>query len=252
MKDDKFLEGQLEDKIRLAADKYIVTYSGFLDAHARAVAERVIKRNNPGAHIELMFWGGYEDAERAILLCVPDYTTLEESDPLAVIRVSVKDGGRKFSHGDYLGSLTGLGLKRDKIGDILVRDNGADIIVLREIVEFLMTNYAKAGRAQLSLEELSASDLIVDSKPRKVVSDTVASLRLDSIVASAFGLPRSKAQEAIKSGRVFVDSLEILKADYVVGEGNKITLRGKGKILLSEIGGKSRKDRQYVTYEKYQ
>lgn len=63
MKDDKFLEGQLEDKIRLAADKYIVTYSGFLDAHARAVAERVIKGNNLGSHIELMFWGGYEDAE---------------------------------------------------------------------------------------------------------------------------------------------------------------------------------------------
>lgn len=249
MKNDRFLEGQIEDKIKFASDRYIVTYTGFLDPHAHALAKTLAKGASPD--ITVKFWGGYDDAERTIMLCLPDYADIETANPLSVIRVSVKEGGRKLTHGDYLGSLLGLGINRDKVGDILVRDDGADIIILNEISEFVMTHYAKAGRTSLSLEEKTTKDLIIEAKERKICIDTVASLRLDNIVSSAFGLSRAKAADAIKAGRVFVDSIEILKPDFAISEGTKVNLRGSGKIVLTEIGGKSRKDRIYITYEKY-
>lgn len=95
------------------------------------------------------------------------------------------------------------------------------------------------------------SELIVPEIDRKIVTDTVASLRLDNIVASAFGLSRGRAAEAIKGGIVFVNHVEVIKADAAVSEGDQITLRGKGKARLAEIGGRSRKDRIYVQIERY-
>jgi RNA-binding protein YlmH len=94
-------------------------------------------------------------------------------------------------------------------------------------------------------------ELIVPERKTQIITDTVASLRLDSVVASAFNLSRGKASEAITRGIVFVNHMETTKPDQQLSEGDRITLRGKGKAVLSEIGGKSRKDRQYIKIERY-
>ena len=112
-------------------------------------------------------------------------------------------------------------------------------------------NYYKAGRTNLSLSQHTISELIVPQQKRTTITDTVASLRLDSVIASAFGLSRGKAAEAIGRGIVFVNHVEVTKPDFQVSEGDKLTLRGKGKACLLEVGGRSRKDRQYITIEKY-
>ena len=252
MKEDRIFLGKIEDKIKGASEKYMLTYSDFLDPHEHSVASNYI-RGKGRFDVEIVFFGGYEDAERVLMFCLPDYASLEDAskDALKVIRVKTKEGGRTLRHGDYLGSLTGLGVSRSKIGDILVNEGGADIIVSSEIVEFLMTNYAKAGRNYLSLSEHELSELELPENSRLTVKDTVASLRLDNIVSSAFGLSRAKAQEAIKRGIVFVNSLEQIKVDAQIEEGDKIVLRGKGKVLVKEIGNRTRKDRIFMEFERY-
>lgn len=182
---------------------------------------------------------------------LPDYAELADNNPLTVIRAETAMGSRKLTHRDYLGSLVGIGIKRELVGDILVRENGADIIALTDIADFIMMNYCRAGKTDLSLTQFPAEELIVPEINRKIVTDTVASLRLDSVLASAFGLSRGKATEAINRGLVFVNHVEITKPDFQVAEKDKITLRGKGKAKLAEVGGKSRKDRQYITIERY-
>ena len=250
MKEDKFLIGQIEDKINMARDKYIPAFTGFLDGHEHKVASETLKTLGT-ADLTVKFFGGYEDAERELMIALPDYASLEEYNPLSVLRISVKEGGRKLGHGDYLGSVLGLGITRDKIGDILVRDDGCDMIIMKDIEDFLLTHYVKAGRTYLSLEIVSLDELMIPEQNVKVMKDTVASLRLDNIVSSAFGLSRSKSLAAIKQGRVFVDNVEELRPDFQVDEGQKIVLRGSGKIVLKEIGGKSKKGRQYIEFEKY-
>jgi RNA-binding protein YlmH len=84
-----------------------------------------------------------------------------------------------------------------------------------------------------------------------MVKDTVASLRLDNVIASAFSLSRAKAAEAIRSGIVFVNSIQSEKPDMQVDEGAKLVLRGKGKAYLRVVGGRTRKDRLFVEIEKF-
>ena len=81
----------------------------------------------------------------------------------------------------------GLGLKREMIGDILVRPEGADILVLSRVADYVLQNFSQAGRTNLSLTLLPVKELIVPVREGTLVRDTVASLRLDGIVASAFG-----------------------------------------------------------------
>ncbi|MGN0733278.1 MAG: YlmH/Sll1252 family protein [Emergencia sp.] len=231
--------------------------AGFGDSEAGGSGFGAAGAWNSGADQENLppvrtsFYGGYEDAERVILINMPDYFDLDRDNPLCVIRAEKAPGSRELTHRDYLGSLLGLGLKRDMIGDIIVREDGADIIVMEDIADFILMNYYKAGRTNLSVSRLPISGLILQEHKKTIVTDTVASLRLDSVIASAFGLSRGKASEAITRGIVFVNNMEVIKTDYQVAEGDKLTLRGKGKAVLAEVGGRSRKDRQYITIERY-
>jgi len=250
MKEDNILLGQAEDKIRQCFNRNMPTNTVFLDPHQQSEIRGEFMKKSYGCTLE--FYGGYEDAERVVLLCLPDYATVGTAEPLAVIRVAAaKHGGRQLKHGDYLGSLTGLGIKREMTGDILVRDDGADIIVLDEIADFIVASYGKAGRVDLHVERKDISELIIPERHLAMVTDTVASLRLDNMVASAFGISRTKATQAISQGLVFLNHMETTKADARVSEGDRIVLRHKGRADLAEVGGNSRKGRIYVVFQRY-
>lgn len=250
-KDDKMLLAAVEDKFRQSSQQYRITYTNFLDLHQRSLVEPQWRELSRGtSDTRCVFWGGYEDAERTVAMFLPDYA--DESDcPLSVIRIKTPPGGRKLTHRDYLGSLMGLGLKREMIGDILTVENGADVIILEDIEEFLLLNYSKAGRTTLQLEAVSLEELHVPEHRSVMVKDTVASLRLDNVVASAFSLSRAKAADAIRAGIVFVNSIQSEKPDMQVDEGAKLVLRGKGKAYLREVGGRTRKDRIFIAIERF-
>lgn len=253
MNDDRLLLAQLEDKATQAEDRYMITSGDFLDSHQRKLAEDFARSRSFGVRVS--FYGGYEDAERCLPVFLPDYASSEDlPELLRVIRVSVPKGGRRLTHRDYLGSVLSLGIDREVTGDILVREEtselgpGADIIVEAGIADFICMNYAKAGHTYLTTEILPITELHIGEVRTTSCHDTVASLRLDSIVASAFRMSRAKAAEAIHRGLVSVNSMEALKPDQLLQENDKVVLRGKGRMILSEIGGNSRKDRIRVTY----
>ncbi|MGI6721420.1 MAG: RNA-binding protein [Anaerovoracaceae bacterium] len=247
MKQDDLIISRAQDLLRMCDQQYSTTNSGILDMHQQAIVQRNIRRP---AGTECLFYGGYEDAERRIFVCLPDYAELNGDDILAVLRADTS-GHAGLTHRDYLGALTGLGIRRDLAGDILVRRDGADIIILKEIADFLLLNYTQAGRAALKTQILPLSQLIVPEASVKVIRDTVASMRLDNIVSAGFGMSRSKAAEAVQRGLVFVNSVEMDKPDWRIEEKDKVVLRGKGKIVIDEIGGRSKKGREYVTIKRY-
>lgn len=247
MKEDEILLAGIEDKISQSLDQYMVTHSVFLDMRQRTLAEAQCRQHKG---LRYSFYGGYDDAERTVAVFLPDYAELAEHDPLALLRIS-QSGHRALSHRDYLGSLMGLGIKREIIGDILVRENGADIVILREMGEFLLYNYEKAGRTSLKAEIVSIGEIIVPENRFEEKRDTVASLRLDNLVASAFSLSRGRAAEAIEGGMVFVNGLQSDKTDRQIKEGDKLVLRGKGKVLLKAIGHVTKKDRISIVLHKY-
>ena len=276
MNDDKLILAQAEDRLEQCQAYDMLTHTGFLDARQQSLVRRAFGERR--GDVRIAYYGGYGDADRVIMAALPYYMQFEEllgtqdaardkeraddapeavRELLTVIRATVPKGstasrsGRALSHSDYLGALTGLGLKRTVIGDILVRDDGADIIVLTDIADFLMNTFASAGRSHLSLERLPIEALKLPERTVTEIHDTVASLRLDALLAAAFRLPRGKAADAIRQGLVFVDHLEATKADMSVEEGAELVIRHKGKVRLAAVGGRSRKDRINVTFEKF-
>ena len=256
MNEDKLIVAIAEDKITQCQENYMITNTGFLDMRQQTLCRKLLRSN---AEVKGFFYGGYPDAERRITIFIPEYIDAEteedlheyflknkEDNPLTLIRAK-HNGYKDLSHRDYLGSLTGMGIKREAIGDILVDKEGADVLVLREMAEFILTNYGKAGRTYLDITIEDIEHIVIPEGRVVEKSDTVASLRLDNVVASAFGTSRSNAAEAIKGGIVFVNNLQVEKPEKLVNQGDKLVLRGKGKVILKEIGGSTRKDRIFIT-----
>lgn len=290
MKEDDLLLAVIDDKIDQAEDRYMITGSNFLDLRQRTLTDNHCRRRRGVRYgfyggyedaercvavflpdyIELpevkSRYGNSCDGAGAnagisagtVRAGSFDFSAIsayfqenEEDDPLALIKISVPKGSRSLTHRDYLGSLLALGIKREMVGDILVRDDGADIIVLREMAEFIALNYDKAGRTSLTVNVSPICDLDLGEVKIEEKTDTVASLRLDNMISSVFGLSRAKAAEAIRGGIVFVNGIEALKVDRIVCEGDKLVFRGRGKAVFTEIGGQSRKDRTFVKFNVY-
>lgn len=200
-------------------------------------------------------YGGYDDAERRMLVCVPKDIPMsdeEASDGLVtVLRVKLPAISRELSHRDYLGSLLGLGIERRLTGDILVRPGGADIFIVPGIEEFLLNELHRVGSVEVRTESVPVSEVIVPEARVEYIRDSVSSVRLDSVVSSAFRLSRGKAAEAIRKGLVSVDHAECIKPDAAVREGTSLVLKGKGKAVLEEKGGESRKGRIRIVIKRF-
>lgn len=260
MDEDILCLANIEDKIEQAVNKNTLTTSRFLDVRQRTLAESVCRKHR---ELKAFFWGGFPEAERTVGIFLPDYIEAgslpelldyfnenPEENPLTVLRIQ-KDNFSTLSHRDYLGSMMGLGIKREMLGDILVREDGCDIVLLKSIVKFLLDNLQKAGRGTLSAEIKSVDEIIVPLQKTQDKLCPVTSLRLDNIVSAAFNISRSLAAEAINKGIVSVNGLQTQKADAKLSQGDKIVLRGKGKVMLKELAGETKKGKVKVLFQKF-
>lgn len=250
--EDRLVLARVLDKMSEAGRKNIVTSTGFLNENQRALAELLIKEQGNPPH---SFYGGYSDAERRVAMFFPDDAEPEEmpddrTNPLAGIRVTYS-GRNAPSHRDFLGALMGCGIKRETVGDILVSEGSCDIIVLKEVLPYLTSNLTSAGRTKLANTVISTRELIIPEQEYKLVKDTVASLRLDNVVASGFSISRGKAAEAVNAGKVYLNHLECTKADKPVSEGDVISVRGMGKFELQQVGHTTKKGRVAISIKRY-
>ena len=256
MDKDELLKSRIEDYVRRCSDGYYLVATKFLDAHEQAVAAAYSRGSSmSGMDVRCIFYGGYEGAERRLLVCIPKSMDIDDEqatvDLLQVLHVEIPRGSKSLTHRDYLGSVLGLGIERSVIGDILVRDDGADLIILPEIADFLLSEYKQVGRADVKAKVVGIDDLIVPIAHVQEIKDTIPSARLDNVIVAAFKLSRTKAAEAIRSGIVSLNHQEATKPDMKVEEGDTLVLRGKGKAALSEVGGESKKGRIWIKIDKF-
>lgn len=238
------------DKLELCRRRQAPTSTKFLTPGQQVLAKKLISAEGSPSHA---FLGGYSESERACLLFLPDWmedAPEDDDSPIACVRAEFAKENA-LGHRDILGALMGSGITRDTLGDILVSDNSADIILLREILPYALQNLESAGHAHLNVYEIRTQDLIIPEATFQLKKDTMSSLRLDALVASGFGMSREKAADLIRSGRVSLDHRECLKPDKNVEAGVQVTARGFGKIQLFEVGGITRKGRTAVVIKKY-
>ena len=252
MTKDELITARIEDRISQCRDGYYVTSTGFLDTHEQALA---IAASRHAAGVRVIMYGGYDGAERRMLVCVPRELPISDEEAveglLEVFRIKLPAITRELSHRDYLGSILGLGIERRLTGDILVRPDGADVLIVPGIEEFLLNELHRIGPVEVKTESAPVDELIIPEARFEYVRDSVSSVRLDSVVSSAFRLSRAKAAEAVRRGLVSVDHAECLKPDAAVHEGSSIVLKGKGKAVLEETGGESRKGRIRIVIKRF-
>ena len=246
--DDELL-ARLLDKADIRLRSGLGQHSRFLSERDRLCCEPVLRELG----LEGVFWGGYGEAERTVLILPAEWedgagVCRAEDGPVAVLRASWRSDD-SLSHRDFLGALMGLGIERAMIGDLLPRPGSCDIVLLREIAPYVAQNLSSVGRASVSLTEIPEAE--AREAEYKLLRDTVASVRLDAVVGCGFSLSRDKAASAIRSGKVALDGLECLKPDKTVEAGSRISLRGLGKIELSEVGGLSRKGRTQIVIKRF-
>jgi len=256
--DEKMLLAKALDKFDEAARYNVPSNTKFLNEQERAYLSAALKSIKEAGNHRSVFWGGYENAQRTVLLFLPDYFEPEDLsadygtgyDPLAYIRIEYTCK-KPLNHRDFLGSLMGCGLTRETIGDILVSESSCDIVLLKEILPYVMSNLDAVGRAKIKITEIDSKSLIIPEQKYAEIKTTLASMRLDGIISSAFPVSRSTAVEYITSGRVLVNYMECKKPDRLIGISDIITVRGMGKIELQEIGPLTRKGRFTVIIKKY-
>lgn len=247
--EDQILFARIFDRIVGAEQKNIPAVTQFLSPREQVLTKTML------SPMELCFFGGSDQAERAVCCWLPDYLDdgwlWEEDSPIACIRAVFYEKDQ-LTHRDFLGALMGIGIKRETVGDIYVRSGSCDFFVVREMLPYVMDNFLSAGRTRLQLSEIPFDEILLPEISVRQIKDTVASLRLDSVVGSGFSLARGKASDLIASGKVAVNDLPCLKADKLLQEGDKITARGFGKLILQQVCGRTKKDRISIVIERYQ
>ena len=159
--------------------------------------------------------------------------------------------GDSLSHRDFLGALMGAGIAREAVGDICVSKGSCDFFVTDEIAPYILQSFTGAGRTKVHLEAIPLSQVVVPEPETKEIKDTLASLRLDSVISAGFRISRSLAAQHVTAGKAAIDGLPCEKPDKAVAEGCKISVRGLGKIKLRTVNGQTKKGRISVVIDRY-
>lgn len=247
--EEKILLAKLWDKIQTGMRREIPASTCFLTPYEQSLA-RFLFGDAPRLH----YFGGYRDAERKMLCYLPEY--LEESwlrgedSPVVCLHADFFAGDSP-NHRSFLGALMGIGIARETVGDICVGEGSCDFFVTGDVAPLVLRELTGAGRAKIRLSQVPLDRLSLPEQKTVPIKDTLASLRLDSLVSSGFRVSRGVAAQYISSGKVAVNGIPCEKPDKSVCAGDKISVRGLGKILLETVGGQSKKGRCCVVIQKY-
>ena len=247
--EDRLLLAKLWDKINAGMRRNIPAATCFLSPRELEMS-RYLFGDAEGLHT----FGGFDGAERQMLIYVPEYmeldTLLEEDAPLCCLRATFFEEDI-LSHRDFLGALMGAGIGRETVGDICVGKGYCDFFVTAEIAPYTLQSFTSAGRTKLSISQIPLTEANIPEPEVKEIKDTLASLRLDSVISSGFRIGRSLAAQYVSAGKAAIDGLPCEKPDKAVAEGVKISVRGLGKIKLASIGNRTKKDRISVVIHRY-
>ena len=253
--EDKLLIAKVLDKLEFCRTKNKIEYTDFLDMYQLGLVKKFLDKIQASNY---MFWGGYEKAERKILIIYPEKYTPQMIEKnfdkiFKIIRIKLpSDLEEKYSHREYLGGIIKLGIVREKTGDILVNKAGADIICIDEVEKFLEQNLSSLTRFESSeIKRESINDIKRTESKKEEIKIIVASLRLDNFVSELARCSRNKAVEIINAERVFINYQNETKKTKQIKQGDTITIRGKGRFVIKELVGNTRSGRYVVLVEKF-
>ena len=257
-KEDLITKKKLLESAQLAFQKEIVVYTDFLGLAEQNLFYTSLKEFPA---VSYSCYGGTEGAER---FCIAfdgreqvsglKKTEAEEYYLFPIVCLKLTPSSLKYSeplnHRDYLGALLHLGITRNKIGDIFIKEDGAYVFCTEAIADFICKELCTVKHTLVHCEiTVPAED---ELKPEfKEITSTVASLRLDAFLSVAFQGSRSSLSAFIDAGKTYVNGRLTTKAGQTLSEGDIVSVRGKGRFIVTEVKNITKKGRIVVTINKY-
>ncbi len=223
-------------------ESYTMITTPFLDPHEQMIVERLIGKNQG---VKVSFDGGFENAEMKRAVIYPDIFEIENEDyEIAVLSVRYPGKFVKVSHRDVLGALMNLGLKRELYGDIIVKEDYAYFACDKKMADYLMQNLTMVGRGSVKVDLVK--ERLTRTQDYKKVQISIASFRLDLILAEAYHLSRSEVSKYIQGNFVKVNYKEVVQTNYLCHNMDIISLRRHGRLKLVDLNKMNRKGKHVV------
>ncbi|MBW7473634.1 RNA-binding protein [Paenibacillus oenotherae] len=248
--DERPFVDRVSEWIERAAHGHELKRTDFLDPRQRDIVASLVNRQ---PDIQLRLMGGYEGAERQRAIIAPDYRILdEEPEGIALLKISGGSQGHlELDHGDYLGALLGLGIKRDRIGDLHVHEEFCHCLIAEEIADYLNIHLRQVHRVHVLTDIIPLADLQAAETELEEMNLSVASLRLDGIASDVYRISRSKIVEPIRAGRCRVNWKVEEDPSAPLKDGDVISFKGLGRFRVLHVEGVSKKGRVRVKIGKF-
>ena len=263
-KEEQIILKHYHDLINLSYQRSIPAYSQFGSMSELELAYKALDEfyghQNVSEEVQYKLYGGYPEAERKIICFLPDdrqSPVVEQDFPIACIRFL--PANKKFcdelNHRDYLGTIMGLGITRDRIGDILVKKDPvfkastAYVFCKKDMVS-LLEGITRIKHTTVVAKEVAFSSADWEIT-YKTITGSVSSFRLDAILALAIRTSRSQTVALIQSGKVFLNGRICTENAKKLEEGDIFSIRGYGKFRYDKANALSKKGRYHITVQQY-
>ena len=247
-KEEALFRNRISELAQKCFSRDIPCYTDFLTLREQAVFHSLERSLPP---VTILMTGGYEAAERKMVCFLPSY--MDENTPPPFVLLSAAPRDRRFSepltHRDFLGALMNLGIERECIGDLLIKDSSCFFYAAGKIADYVTENLVRVKHTEVLCErQESRMEIIPEFTP---VEASVASLRLDSVLAAVFKTSRSHILPLIEGEKVFVNGRIITSPDARLQGGEIISCRGMGKVRFSGPVAETKKGRKMIRAELY-
>jgi RNA-binding protein YlmH len=244
MNDNELLKKRLSELYQRAFDRGFNTYSEFLNMDEISTAI--------GLYYPCVFklFGGYDGAERCVIGFGENIDN--EGFPICCIRIEplLQKFADSLSHRDFLGSLMNLGINRNTLGDIIIKDNCGYLFCLESISEYIIENLTRIKHTSVKCSVVS-NDFelpINESEEREII---VSSLRADAVISSVYKLSRNETAELFNKDLVFINSKAVTKPSAFLKENDIVSVRHKGRFIFAGQLRTTKKDRIVVCVKIY-
>lgn len=196
--------------------------------------------------ISIDSYGIFPNSDRRIIA----FNNYYENYPIKLLRIECNTKFMKLNHKDYLGAIMSLGIKRNKLGELIVANNCAFVAVHDDIVDFILQNLLRIKNLYCKCTIIEKNEEVptVKYEEKNIIT---ASTRIDCIVASLCNISRSKSGDMVEQGKILVNYIEITNKNYIVRENCKITIRGFGKYEINKTYGTTKSGRLKLNVFKY-
>ncbi len=249
----KILIAKIIDKYNFCKLKNKITYTDFLNISEISIAKKILEEEKIKNYV---FYGVKENADRNILVFYPEKFSKEiveknYEEILEIIRIKLPNN-IKYEHREFLSGIMKLGIKREKFGDIVVTDFGADVIVFSEISKVLLEDLKTLTRfKRAEINVLNIKELVNVEPEFENIHIIVSSLRLDNFVSELAKTSRLGSQDLIKEGKIFINSINEFKDSKKININDTITIRGKGKFIFDSIEKETKSGKFLLNLRKY-